>query len=113
MITYGALSGGEFEWWHWLVLPVWLFLSIPFVSAPQLSMLALIRLTNSRLMKSIFLGTSVAMFGLFGWFLVVGDFTGSSTAAVVLTLYPLSAGVGTFVGGAALLWVMGRLRRRN
>jgi hypothetical protein len=87
------------------MMPLAMVALIPFTGGPQIVMLALIRLSRSRLLRSVFLLASIAMLALFGRFLATADLTSTSTAPLAAIFYPLYRAAGAAVIGGVLLFV--------
>jgi hypothetical protein len=105
--TTGAASEETSSaWWQWLIFPFVIVLFVPFVGAPQVAMLALIRLTKFRSLKLVFLGASTIMVGLLWWFFATADLSSTSTAAVAGFIYPIGLGAVSFALGLILSWVV-------
>lgn len=103
----GAYSASETEtpWWGWLLTPLALAFLFPFLAAPQLSMLFLIRKSRSEMMRIIFLVASLAMLGAFGRFLMTADLISTSTASLAVIFYPLYLGIGSLAVGGLIFWL--------
>jgi hypothetical protein len=102
------------EWWQWLILPLAIALFTPFVGAPQIGMLILIRLTRIPVLRAMYLLSSFLMIGITYWFVTTADLTSNSTAPLAMMFFPLQvAGIAFAVGGAAL-WIANLVvERRN
>lgn len=93
------------------MLPLALAFLFPFLAAPQLSMLFLIRKSRSELMRINFLGASIAMLCAFGRFLMTADLISTSTASLAVIFYPLYLGAGSLALGGLIFWLHRLLTR--
>jgi hypothetical protein len=87
------------------LLPLVLAFLFPFLAAPQLSMLFLIRKSSSEMMRVIFLVASIAMLCAFGWFMMTADLVSTSTASLAVIFWPLYLGMGSLAAGGLIFWL--------
>jgi hypothetical protein len=108
----GAATGGTSEtseWWEWMLFPVSFALLLPFLAAPQIVLLLLIKHTDYRWLKWALLGASLLLIGRFAAFLMTADLTANSTAPLAAMFYPLRlALISAVIGGAVVILIKRR-----
>lgn len=92
-------------WWELLISLSLMPLGIIMMGTPQIAALLLIRWTKSIPLRISFLVASLALIGVFHGFVTTTDLTGSSTASLALTFYPLYWALGLLAVGLVLIWL--------
>lgn len=97
---------GDFSDWTWvelIIAPLGFLFLTGFIGAAQLALLGCVYLSRHIIVKITLLSASIVMLAIMCHFLITGDFTSRSTAALGAPFFGIYLGFLAAVGGGTLV----------